>query len=141
MEDICFYDHFLVTVDTSIERPRHVKITTLKRDTKNINLKDFKADITISLSETKLTIFEEFDRCLHGVFDDHAPLQQRVINSRHVERWMTLRIKEAKQDKRKAERYWKRTGLTVHKQMYKVQKRKTIDIVKEDKKKYISTTG
>ena len=42
-----------------------------------------------------------------------------------------------KQPKRQAERLYRKTGLTIHKDIFKFQKNKTVNVIKEEKRKYI----
>ena len=46
-------------------------------------------------------------------------------------------VKAQKQVKRQAERLYRKTGLTIHKNIFKFQKNKTVNVIKEEKRKYI----
>jgi hypothetical protein len=53
--------------------------------------------------------------------DNHAPEQTKVITLRPNTQWYTDDLRQAKQDRRRKERLWNRTGLVVHKQIYREQ--------------------
>ena len=51
--------------------------------------------------------------------------------------WMTLEVKQAKVERRIAERKWRRSGLTVHRQIYAKQRNLVSNLLSEAKKDYI----
>ena len=64
-----------------------------------------------------------FNTCLRQLLDRHAPLVTRTVLDRTSAPWMTLEIKQAKVQRCLAERKWRQSGLTVHREIY-VQQRK-----------------
>ena len=48
----------------------------------------------------------------------YALHKKRVITIHPEEKWMNDEIRQAKTQKRKAERTWRKTGLVVHKEIY-----------------------
>ena len=51
--------------------------------------------------------------------------------------WINILVKAQKQVKRQAERLYRKTGLTIHKDIFKFQENKTVNVIKEEKRKYI----
>ena len=51
--------------------------------------------------------------------------------------WMTLEVKQAKVERRIAERKWRQSGLTVHKEIYAKQRNLVSNLIRKAKKDYI----
>ena len=136
--DKCLSDHCIVSCDIDFERPRPVKHRVLTRNVKEVNVTNFRNDILSSFSCDPPSSFEDLNATLKNTLDKHAPLRERVISAKPGAPWMSLRVKAAKADKRKAERAWKKSGLEIHKQIYQKCKRETYNIVKEEKRMFIN---
>ena len=84
------------------------------------------------------TITEIYNKNVLDTLNTHAPSKKRTISNRPSAPWYTLEIKQAKQHRRAAERKWKKTKLTIDKQIYEHH----INIVKEmillEKKKFFN---
>ena len=55
-----------------------------------------------------------YNTCLRQLLDRYAPLVTRTVTDRTSAPWMTLEIKQAKVQRRLAERKWCESGLTIH---------------------------
>ena len=51
--------------------------------------------------------------------------------------WMTLEVKQAKVERRIAERKWRQSGLTVHRENYAKQRNVVSNLISKAKKDYI----
>jgi hypothetical protein len=71
-----------------------------------------------------------------SILNKHAPLKKRVITIHPDAPWINDNIKEKKRDKRKAERKWRQTGLTVHEQIYVEQRNSLNAMISTAKKDY-----
>ena len=61
------------------------------------------------------------DSVLTGVLDDHAPAMRRRVRPQKSAPWFSGvagKVRTLKQQRRRAERLWLKTGLTIHKQLY-----------------------
>ena len=65
-----------------------------------------------------LALLYRYDYCLRTVVDKHAPLVSRTITVRPMTPWHTSEQAEEKRALRRAERHWRQSGLTVHRQIY-----------------------
>ena len=63
-------------------------------------------------------ILSHYNACLRIVVDAHAPLVSRTITVRPMTLWHTSELAEGKRALRRAEHHWRRSGLTVHHQIY-----------------------
>ncbi|GFR63814.1 hypothetical protein ElyMa_003615600 [Elysia marginata] len=92
----CTSDHFVITVKTSLQKCSAKKTVIVKRDMKHINPETFRGDISNCLSAYSPFSVDELIKCLKGVLNEHAPMEEQTISSRPVVPWMSLTVKEAK---------------------------------------------
>ena len=112
-------DHFLIFIDLNVKKPKKEKKTVESRKIKDIVFTDFYKDLEFSFKDfDQNKDIEIFNSKLISVFDKHAPLEKRNIIERPFSNWYNLEIKEAKTERRKKGRQWKKSGLTVHKDIF-----------------------
>ena len=68
--------------------------------------------------------------------DKHAPEQSRKVSVRLESPWYTSDVKSSKRECRRAERKWRSTGLTVHKQIYEQALDDVACLIEDAKKQY-----
>ncbi|RUS72310.1 hypothetical protein EGW08_019933 [Elysia chlorotica] len=118
----CISDHFIVSFEIPFNRPPCVKrtITCMKMDINHdrftSDIQDLVQNIEKDISTNKL---DSYNIKLRELLDHHAPLRSRTVTARPSAKWMTSEIKEAKSERRRAERKWRSTKLVVHKDIYK----------------------
>ena len=81
-------------------------------------------------------VIETYNKTMLSVLDKHAPLKKRMITIHPDAPWIDDGIKEQKREKRKAERKWRKTNLTVHREIYTEQRNKLSAMITESKKDY-----
>ena len=138
VDDICLSDHFVISYEVCIEKPSKMKQIVISRNLKKVDVAAFKSCLQSSVSSIELHNLSEFNSSIIGVLDRFAPLTKRLIPCRPFAPWVNDLVKKQKQKKRQAERVWKRTGLTVHKEIYKKEKVEIVNVVRNEKKNYIS---
>ncbi len=137
--DLCLSDHFVVTTALPFPKPKRVVCNVSRRNFKSIDMSSFKASLSDSISSIMSGISSfSFSDCIKNVLDKFAPLKDKRISVRPAAPWMNLVVKAQKQIKRRAERLFKKTKLTVHREIFKYQKNKTIKVINDEKKKYIN---
>ena len=62
--------------------------------------------------------YSAIDACIRSIVNAHAPVISRTITARPMTPWHTSELSEEKRALRRAERNWRQTGLTVHRQIY-----------------------
>ena len=113
-------DHLPVLCYLDVSRPK------LFHTTKNIRTIDrqaFKADVSTLVTTLDRPTADQLNDQLRAFFDWHAPATQRKVPERRSSPWYSAvasQLRALKQKKRRAERQWLRSGLTVHKQIYKI---------------------
>ena len=110
-------DHFLMSFSFNLRKPARATRNVSSRDIRRINLNAFKADVG-ALQLDSSDLLHSYNSGLREVLDKHAPLRHRRITDRPSAPWLTVQIKEAKQQRRCAERHWRKSGLTVHRQIF-----------------------
>ena len=83
-------------------------------------------------------LLDVYDTGLRKVLDRHAPLTTRRVSDCPSAPWMTDGIKAAKRELRRAERQWRDTRLTVHREIYTKQRGVVKTLVKAARKLHFS---
>ena len=83
------------------------------------------------------TAFSVYNTCLRQALDHHAPFVTRTVTDRTSAPWMTLEVKQAKVERRVAERKWRQSGLTAHREIYAKQRNVVSNLISKAKKDYI----
>ena len=99
---------------------------------------DIQANLTTSLPTTA----EQLDNCLRSLLDKHAPATKCRVAIQKCSPWYNSvrdQLRTAKKDRRKAERLWLSTRLTIHKQIYDAAKKNVTNIVHAAKSAHYST--
>ena len=133
-------DHFAIQFGINLNKPARTRKEVSFRRIRNISVQDFANDIKEcpALNNTSMPLEELVDAYntnLKALMDKHAPLCTKVITLRPNAPWYSDELREAKHEKRRCERTWRRTGLTVHQQLYKDQCRhvnKLLHVTKQD---------
>ena len=94
------------------------------------------------MSQLQNPTAEQLDQCLRSILDKHAPAtRSKVFEHKHAPWYNNIssKLRTAKRQRRKAERQWLSSGLTVHKQIYQACKKNVTNIVHAVKSAYFST--
>ncbi len=140
-------DHKAITFALDTQRPPLPQKTIVYRQLKKINMDKFKEDIKQNTHLNGEALKEETDpaKCVQ-VFSDaaidllnkHAPEKKKKITIRPKVKWYTTSVDEAHREKRRWERKWRATNLTIHKELYINAKEKLTEIIKAAKVDYFS---
>ncbi len=117
-------DHFATICTLNIARPAASKEVVTVRKLRNINIESLKEDVSASFDNLPDDIdldclSEEYDSILRGLVDKHAPAKSRVRYLRPHSPWYTNDLREKKQELRRYERKWVKSGLHVDKQIFR----------------------
>ena len=66
-------------------------------------------------------LIDRYNTTLSALLDDHAPIRKKVITLRPVTPWFTAEIQWQKVIRRRLERRWRKTRLTVDRELYTQQ--------------------
>ena len=113
------------------------------RKIKSISSHDFSEDIQSSTLTRPLPSNVDdavrlYNNVLQELLDKHAPLKTQTIAQRPQQPWMNEDIREAKKERRRWEKLWRKTRLTVHRQAYKEHCDEVKSLVKRAKADYFT---
>jgi hypothetical protein len=137
-------DHLALLFNINLEKPSHVRKEITFRKLHDISITDFSRDISLSpiLKNTDRSLdelVESYNTGIKALIDEHAPLCKKTITLRPKAPWYTGELREAKHDRRRAEKTWRRTKLTVHQQIYKEHCRAVNRLLFQAKKCFYTT--
>ncbi|WP_293681772.1 hypothetical protein, partial [Thiolapillus sp.] len=99
-------------------------------------MQQFRQDVA-SLAAAQLDITaDQFNTEMRRLLDTHAPSTQRQVTRRHRSPWyssIALELRSMKRERRRAERRWLSTGLTIHKEIMNSIKHKISRLVSDAK--------
>ena len=134
-------DHFAILFTLSLTAPTKAKVTVSMRKLKAIDIQAFSDSISASklqqhvrAADNATEAYEFYNTTLIEILDDHAPVTQRTITIRSESPWFTTNIKLAKAKRRRLEKQWRRTSLTVHRDIYVQQRDLTNSLIQEANK-------
>ena len=80
---------------------------------------------------------DSYNATLTTVLDKHAPVVTRRVTDRPSAPWMSAEIIAAKQQRRRAERKWRKSGLVVHRQIYASHRNKVNRMIRNARRQYM----
>ena len=72
---------------------------------------------------------QQYDEILKALLDKHAPEITKKVAEKESRPWINDKIAAAKKRRRRAERRWHRTRLTVHREIYQAERKKVQDLL------------
>ena len=136
-------DHNLLLCTVHHPKPHLQEKKIVTRKLRSIDLPSFREDIVQGLtvndhSESVSDLLNRYNVHLTSVLDKHAPKKEKSVVVRPLQPWFTDELHQAKNERRKAERLWRRTGLTVHKEIYRAEKCKYNTLLLDSKATYFN---
>ena len=127
-----------------ISAPPITKQTANIQKWQNINTDAFCEDIKssdilsalLNPSTSATDAFSTYNTTLEALLDNHAPVVKRTMTIRTESPWFNAEIKLAKAKRRVLEDQWRKTKLTVHREMYTHQRDLTNELCDKAKKTY-----
>ena len=133
-------DHLVTSFDLLLRKPLRVTKKIASRNIRSVDMHVFRTDLLNILESTTQSDSADplsvYNICLRKVLDHHAPLVTPTVTDRTSAPWMTLEVKQAKVERRIAERKWRQSGLTVHREIYAKQRNLVSNLISKAKKDY-----
>ena len=112
-------DHSAITFQLPVSKFPTVKQVLSFRKLKDIDIEAFKDDLrscslVTDLEEDIECQATQYNSCLSNLLEKHAPLMQRISVDRSNYPWFNSECKQLKSEKRRLERQWWKSKLTVH---------------------------
>ena len=116
-------DHNIIVCKVLHPKPKPIRVSVTTRKCRDVDMSAIKSDLSAKLSlVVKVSSTPElttiYNKTLTSVLDKHAPAKKKMVTIRASQPWFSDQIHKAKRDKRAAERRWRNTALTVHKEIY-----------------------
>ena len=125
-------DHLPVMCSLDISNPESRPVLRTTRNLRAIDREQFRQpDITA----------DQFNTEMQRLLDNHAPSTQRQVTRRRRSPWyssIASELRSMKQERRRAERRWLSTGLTIHKEIMNSVKHKISHLVSNAKSTFYS---
>ncbi|XP_030839545.1 uncharacterized protein LOC115923269 [Strongylocentrotus purpuratus] len=134
-------DHRSAICGLSFARPLPVKRTVVLRKCKDIDQQDFQKDIqksqlfTDSLDECG-DLADLYNEEMQRLLDQHAPLEEKEFILRPQAPWYSDALRRSKQERRRAERAVYKSGLQIHKDIYKEKCKSYLFLLRQTKEDY-----
>ena len=133
--------HYTVCCKVLLPKPSPEKKETAYRNLKCIDFARFREDIrNLNLLDNDITsiadLVEEYNAKLALLFDDHARVRNKVVTLRPKSPWFTPEIREQKMKRRRLERRWQKTRLTVDREIYTQQCKVVHRLIRMSKASY-----
>ena len=112
------------------------------RETSVPSTQAFKADVSTLITTLDKPTADQLNDQLRALLDRHAPATKRKVPQRRLSPWYSAvasQLRALKQEKRRAERQWLRSGLTVHRQIFNDLKHKITRLVDRAKTTFYSS--
>ena len=134
-------DHCSVHCLLQLEKPKPVKKKITYRKVKSIGSTQLRLDIEESslladVSSSAEELVHQYNEVMRELLDKHAPQRSCFIVEQPAVPWYNECIANAKRKRRQLERRWRRTKLTVDKQLFKDQRNVVKSLFEDAKAKY-----
>ena len=134
-------DHFVISFDLLLRKPGRVTKKGMSRNIRSVDMHVFRTDLRNVLESTAQSdladLLRVYNTFLRQALDHHAPLVTRTVTDRTSAPSMTLKVKQAKAERCIAERIWRQSGSTVHREIYAKQSNLVLDLIRKAKRDYI----
>ena len=115
--------HSTVLFPLSMAKPNRPTIVRTCRKIKSIEMDRFRSDIESSLllsspTKNKDNLAEQYQETLSRILENHAPKVSIRVRQRALNPWCSSDIAEAKLDRRRLERHWRRSKQKVDRQLF-----------------------
>ena len=138
-------DHHSICFRLNLSKPPLPTKILHYRKIKSIDREEFISDLKTShfMRQEYNDVNEltnAYNETLSNLLDRHAPLKSKTVTIHPTSPWYTPEIHEAKKIKRKAERTWRRTRLTVHREIFITERNNVNKHISKSKQDFYSNT-
>ena len=134
-------DHLAVCFRIKLTKPDNARQPVTFRTVRDICIPEFIKDLTPILNDTDRPLNElvhPYTTGIEAVIDQHAPVQRKSITLRSNAQWYPDELRQTKHAGGRAEKVWRRTKLTVHRQLFREQCKAVNKLMISAKKTFVS---
>ena len=133
-------DHHAVLFTVPYNRPSIGK-KMIFRKYKTVDLLELKHDVAQSAmcavpASTAIESAYQYHHVLSATLDKRAPMRTNLVSGRTEAPWLNNGIWDARARRRKAERRWRETGLTIHRDIFNTERLRVNTLVQSQKRDY-----
>jgi len=116
---------------------RHITCRPLKR----VNPTNFAADLEAGLrliqdyNDTE-ELALKYREMTQSITEQHAPIRKVKLKGTDIKAWYDDEIHDARKERRRRERKFRKTGLEVHRQCFTEQREKVVQLIKQKKRHF-----
>ena len=131
-------DHSAVCFTVNIDRPVKRRKLVTRRKLRAIDTDAFGEEVALLLAECDPSSDPAtfFTLSLRQLLDRHAPPSLCAVSERPPAPWFSDDVKLAKQERRRAERAWRLSGLEVHRQIFREKRLRVKEAITAAKVKH-----
>ena len=118
-----YCDHRVICCKINHPKPPPAKILKTYRPTKSLDVTKLQRDMADAISQidSSTSTRSLYNDALKGIYDTLALIQTRWIRHHPQAPWYDDNLRQAKRDKRRLERKFRKSGLTVDKQQFELK--------------------
>ena len=136
-------DHNMIHLTANLVKPPLPRERRIYRSYKSIDPNELQLEIETStlISQPKddlNELVEQYNETLSALIDKHAPLKEGIVTIRPVTPWYNEAIHAAKAVRRKCEAIWRKTRLTIHRDIFTAARNKVSTLIKKAKIMYFT---
>lgn len=141
VDDPDLSDHYAVHSRLKLTKPIASKVELTYRKLRCVDIEKFRDELSTlpiftSPASNVDALLDQYQSNLAGLVDSHAPLKKRLVTLRPSAPWYNDNIASAKRERRKYERRWRKSGLTIHQELYKDQCKIVRSLIKSSKMEF-----
>ena len=136
-----FSDHYCVVSKLRLSRPSRPPVYVEARKIADIDTTAFMSDLRVRLEASTQLSADQLHHLLSSLLDCHAPATRRKVSCRPLSPWFASvgpELLQAKRERRQAERHWLKSGLEIHKQIFRAANNLVTNIVDKAKCSFYS---
>ena len=133
-------DHYSLVCHLNVPKPKLAPQCKSVRAIHKIDHVEFSHDLATTL--TPVPTVTDLNTTLRKLLDKHAPVRQRAVRQHRWALWynsVASELQKLERERRRAERCWVSSRLTVHKQIYNATKQKVVECVHQAKTAFYSS--
>lgn len=138
-----YSDHRLITATLNYPKPPITDVLVTYRQVKNIDYNKLKSEIAELFSNPDTsdgvhleTLVNNYHESLSSTYNNHVPMITRSIKYCPHAPWFTDELRNVKREKRRLERRFRKSALTVHRLMFEAKCSEYKNLLEQSKTKY-----
>ena len=138
---LIYCDHYTIAFELPCMRSKQSKIIKKCRNLRDVDLDKMvsdleNSDLILNPPQDLDSLVSCYNHTLRKIFDTHAPVTEKEIVLRPRSPWYDESIMQAKRERRKAERLFRKSKTEINKEMFKSKQKLANDLVSKNKQLY-----